>query len=195
MNISTLFGFIILGVTIYGGILTTLKQPQIFFDQRALIFVVGGTLAAALLAYPYAVLSKSVDYILWGLVFRKKKQYLKVSQEIGLARNSFLLNQNFMTNDDSHPFFRECSLFLLNKNINNDALKEILKNRLDQFKQKYYEDYHVLKSLTKYPIAFGILAALTGFIEMMQTGQNNWNYWVTALVSVFWGVSLSYFII
>ncbi|MBY0452955.1 MAG: hypothetical protein K2P92_07960, partial [Bdellovibrionaceae bacterium] len=185
----------IIGVCFYLGAFQNSHQVQIFFDQRAFIFVVLGTLAASFLAYPYAVLSKTVDYILWGLLFRKKKQYLKVSQEIATARSSFLMNRSYVTMKESHPFLRECVTFLLNKNIKNEALDKVLHNRLEQFKQKYHEDYHVLKSIAKYPVAFGFVSALCGLVEMMQTGQNSWSYWASALVSIFWGVSFSYFVI
>lgn len=195
MNFSAWFGFAIVGVCFYLGAFQNAHQVQIFFDQKALVFVVLGTLAAALVAYPYAVLSKTVDYILWGLLFRKKKQYLKVSQEIATARGSFLMNRSYVTTSESHPFLRECVSFLLNKNIKNEALDKVLHNRLDQFKQKYHEDYRVLKSIAKYPVAFGFVSALCSFIEMMQTGQNNWSYWASALVGIFWGVTFSYFVI
>ncbi len=195
MNFSALFGFAIVGICFYLGAFQNAHQVQIFFDQRALVFVVLGTLAASFVAYPYAVLSKTVDYVLWGLLFRKKKQYLKVSQEIANARSSFLMNRTYVTTTELHPFLRECVSFLLNKNIKNEALHRVLHNRLDQFKQKYHEDFYVLKSIAKYPIAFGFVSALCSLVEMIQTGQNNWVYWGSALVSIFWGVSFSYFVI
>ncbi len=195
MNFSALFGFAIIGLCFYLGAFQNAHQLQIFFDQRALVFVVLGTLAASFVAYPYAVLSKTVDYVLWGLLFRKKKQYLKVSQEIANARSSFLMNRNYVTTGELHPFLRECISFLLNKNIKNEALNRVLHNRLDQFKQKYHEDFYVLKSIAKYPIAFGFISALCSLVEMMQTGQNNSSYWASALVSIFWGVSFSYFVV
>jgi len=102
-----------------------------------------------------------------------------------------------MTNDESHPFLREAVLFLSNRNIDNKAFRDILKNRSDFFKKKYVDDALVLRSLVKYPIAVGFLAAIIKLVTLFG------NYEVTtqgglahqaaaAFVCVFWGLAISF---
>ena len=111
MNKSSFLGFMIVGAILYVGVYQSTKTPLIFLDANALIIVFGGTVAAALIAFPYASLSRTVDFFLWGLIFKKKNKFLKVSQDVAGARGAFLVNQNYLTNDETHPFLRECVLF------------------------------------------------------------------------------------
>ena len=185
------------------GAFTYVKTPDVFFDSQIIVFVLGSTLAAALVAYPFSSLSRSIDYLLWGMLFKKKKQYLKVSQEIAAARNSFAAEQIYAASDTAHPFFREAALFLMNRNIDDVALQEILRNRSDYFKKRYEEDASVLKSLAKYPISFGFLSAITSILAVFPGIQNRTVEILPAvlhgaggaLIGLFWGMALANFLI
>jgi chemotaxis protein MotA len=200
MNKSSLIGFIAVGVIFYFAIFLNAKVPLVFLEWHTLLIVWGGTVAAALIAYPYATLSRTIDYFIWGLLFKKQKDYLKISQDIAGARNSFLINQNYMTNDDCHPFLREAVLFLLNRNIDNEAFKQILQNRSDFFKKKYVDDAQVLKSLIKYPIALGFLGATVKIVGVLLSFETSTQAAMAtelsvAFVSIFWGVAFACFVL
>ena len=185
------------------GAFSYVKTPDVYFNSQIIIFVMGCTLAAALVAYPYASLSRTVDYLLWGLLFKKKKQYLKVSQEIAAARNSFFAEQVYTTSDDAHPFFREASLFLMNRNIDDGALQEILRNRSDYFKKRYEEDAGVIRSLAKYPVSFGFLSSITSIMAIIPAIENHsvdlttgiLHATTSSLIAIFWGMAMANFLI
>lgn len=196
MNKSSLLGFAAIAVVFNLAVFVNTRAPGIFFDAHSLLVVLGGTIATALIAYPHTTLLRTIDYLIWGLIFKKKKDYLQISQDIAGARNSFLINQNYLTNDESHPFLRESVLLLLNKNIDNKAFKDILKNRSEFFKKRYVDDALVLRSLVKYPIALGLLAAFVKAASLL------WNFEAStqtvvaheaamAFVAIFWGVAVS----
>lgn len=200
MNKSSIFGFLIVGVVLYASVFQTTKNPQIFFHTGSLILVLGGTLAVAFIAFPFASLAKTVDYLLWGFLFKKKREYLKVSQDIAGARSAFQNGQNFTASDDSHPFLKESIILLLNGNIADDGFEEVLRQRSEYFKKKYKDDAKVLVSLAKYPPAFGLLGAAVGMIEMMNalsTGAqiNIGQTMMLAFASTFWGIAISHFVI
>ena len=200
MNKSSIFGFLIVGVVLYASVFQTTKNPQIFFHTGSLILVLGGTLAVAFIAFPFASLAKTVDYLLWGFLFKKKREYLKVSQDIAGARSAFQNGQNFTASDDSHPFFKESIILLLNGNITDDGFGEVLRQRSEYFKKKYKDDAKVLVSLAKYPPAFGLLGAAIGMMDMMNalsTGAqvNMGQTMMLAFASTFWGIALSNFVI
>ena len=200
MNKSSLSGFLLVAAVFYYGIFLNSKMAMSFLDVHTLVIVIGGTIAAALIAFPFVALTRTVDYFLWGVLFKKKKDYLKVSQDIAGARNSFLINQNHLTTDECHPFLREAVLFLLNRNIDNAAFEEVLKNRSEHFRKKYNDDAKVLKSLTKYPLAIGFLASVVKIISVLQNVETS-TYSILgselaiAFVALFWGLSLSCFIL
>jgi chemotaxis protein MotA len=200
MNKSSIFGFLIVGVVLYASVFQTTKNPQIFFHTSSLILVLGGTLAVAFIAFPFASLAKTVDYLLWGFLFKKKREYLKVSQDIAGARSAFQNGQSFTASDDSHPFLKESVILLLNGNIADDGFEEVLRQRSEYFKKKYKDDAKVLISLAKYPPAFGLLGAAVGMIEMMNalsTGAqvNIGQTMMLAFASTFWGIAFSHFLI
>lgn len=200
MNKSSIFGFLIVGVVLYASVFQTTKNPQIFFHTGSLILVLGGTLAVAFIAFPFASLAKTIDYLLWGFLFKKKREYLKVSQDLAGARSAFQNGQNFSASDDSHPFLKESIILLLNGNIADDGFEEVLRQRSEYFKKKYKDDAKVLVSLAKYPPAFGILGAAVGMIEMMNglsTGAtiNIGQTMMLAFASTFWGIAISNFVI
>ncbi len=196
MNKSSLIGFAAIAAIFNLAVFSNAKAPGIFFDGSTLLIVLGGTIAIGLIAYPYATLLRTIDYLTWGLIFKKKKNYLQISQDIAGARNSFLINQNYLTNEESHPFLREAVLFLLNKNIDNKAFEEILINRSEFFKKRYVDDALVLRSLVKYPIALGLMAAFVKGASLLWTFEASTQSSVghdaaMAVVAAFWGLAVS----
>jgi len=197
MNKSSLLGFAAIAVIFNVAILTNAKLPVgALFDGSTLLIIFGGTVAVGLIAYPYSTLLRTVDYLTWGLIFKKKKNYLQISQDIAGARNSYLINQNYLTNDESHPFLREAVLFLSNKNIDNKAFEEILVKRSEFFKKRYVDDALVIRSLVKYPIALGVVAAFVKTASLLWTFEASTQLSVAhdaamAFVAVFWGVVAS----
>ncbi|MGZ3725715.1 MAG: hypothetical protein ACXWQQ_07935 [Pseudobdellovibrio sp.] len=200
MKKSSWIGFSILGAIGYYGVFMNMKVPMIYLDQQDILIVVGCTVAAALISYPYASLTRIIDYFIWGLIFKKKNKHLKISQDIAGARSSFLINQTYLTTEESHPFLRESVMFLLNRNISNKAFEEILKSRSDIFKKKYHEDATILKSLGKYPIIFGLVTFLLKSIEILAT-MNTVKHtnvpleFATAAIAVVWGLLMTGIII
>lgn len=199
MNKSSIVGFAAIAIIFNMAVFVNNKAPGIFFDANSLLIVLGGTIAVALIAYPYATLMRTIDFLIWGLIFKKKKDYLQISQDIAGARNSFLINQNYLASEESHPFLREAVLFLLNRNIDDRAFEEILKNRSEFFKKRYVDDALVLRSLVKYPIALGFLAAVVKGVSLF------WNFEAStqsavaheaamALVAIFWGLAVACFL-
>jgi flagellar motor component MotA len=197
MNKSSLLGFAAIAVIFNVAILTNAKLPAgALFDGSTLLIIFGGTIAVGLIAYPYSTLLRTVDYLTWGLIFKKKKNYLQISQDIAGARNSYLINQNYLTNDESHPFLREAVLFLSNRNIDNKAFEEILVKRSEFFKKRYVDDALVIRSLVKYPIALGLVAAFVKAASLLWTFEASTQMSVAhdgamAFVAVFWGVAVS----
>lgn len=200
MNKTSVIGFSVVAVVLYLGVLQHAKSTAIFLDSHAIMLVIGGTLAAAMVAYPYKTLTRTVDYLIWGLLFKTKQKYVQVTQDLANVRGCYMSNQQYSIADESHPFLKESVVFLLNKNISNEALEDILSARSDYFRKKYKEDAKVLNALGKYPPAFGLLGASTGMIEMMQNlggggsagiGQSM----AVALVATFWGIGLANFVI
>lgn len=200
MNKSSFIGFTIIAVVLYLGVFHHSKVPGIFLDPHAIMLVLGGTLAAALVAYPFKSLVRTFDYLVWGLLFKTKQKYLDISQDLANIRSCYVTGQKYVVDPNSHPFVVEAIIFLFNKNIDDEAFEEILLNRSETFRRRYKDDAKILTALGKYPPAFGLLGASTGMIEMMQNLGGGGSAGIgqamaVALVATFWGIALANLVI
>lgn len=200
MNKSFLFGVFVVSSVIYFGILSHAKSPLVFLDPHAILIVVGGTLAAGFIAFQGQSLTRVLDFVIWGALFRRKRRYLKVAKDIAIIRASYLGGKNPPNSDSFDPFLREGIEFLFDRKATSVGLVDLLRTRSSYFLKLYRNDAKVLASLAKYPPAFGLLGAATGMIEMMQNlgaggssaiGQAM----AVALVATFWGIAIANFFI
>ncbi len=186
-------------VIVYHGGINMVENPMMFFDSHALTLVFGGTLAAALLAFPVAQLSQVFDFILFS-VFRSKKH-----DHLELAKEMTEIHRGLQENDPqvgftsySHPFLTEGVAFLGSKEpISLVDLSEILEDRIHSFNRRYLQDAKILHAIAKYPPAFGLLGATTGMIAMMTNlgtaggPEAIGRAMAVALVATFWGIAVA----
>gem|GEM_PF-449696 len=200
MSLSFLFGLFSLGAVLYFGVFKSSQSAMIFFDPKAMIMVFGGTLAVAILSFQSRAVMRIVEFVLWGVLFRRKRKYLKAANDMALVRLNFLSGRAPVVDPEYDPLLKEGVEFLFEKSISSEGLVELLKTRAGYFSRFYKEDARILQSLAKYPPALGLLGAAIGMMEMIQglgaTGMGGLaNGMVTALLSIFWGVSFANFIL
>lgn len=200
MNKSFLFGIFVVSSVIYFGILSHAKSPLVFLDPHAILIVIGGTLAAGFIAFQGQSLTRVLDFVIWGALFRRKRRYLKVAKDIAVVRSSYLTGKNPPNADTFDPFLREGIEFLFDRKTTSVGLVDLLRTRSSYFSKLYRNDAKVLASLAKYPPAFGLLGAATGMIEMMQNLGGGGSAGIgqamaVALVATFWGIAIANFFI
>ncbi|MCC2679343.1 MAG: hypothetical protein K0R29_1919 [Pseudobdellovibrio sp.] len=189
-----------IAVVYYGGI-KGVKNPVMFLDTHAIILVVGGTLAATFLAFPYKQLTQLFDFIIFGVFSSKKTDYLKLVDELSEINQCYQnKNQQARTKEYSHYFLREGVNLLFEPALTHEDLEEVLDLRVQAFKKRYQQDAKTLNAIAKYPPAFGLLGATTGMIAMMTNlggpggtsaiGQAM----AVALVATFWGIATANFV-
>jgi chemotaxis protein MotA len=199
MNISSLLGFIGAGLIVFFGAIHSAKNPAIFLDSHAILLVVGGTLAATLIAYPISQLKDLGSFLIYGVILKKKTNYLKIIEDIRQIKNSFQSNGQVHLSQ-IHPFLAEGVGLLQKDYLDREELNEVLKSRKQAFKSKYSQDAKILNAMAKYPPAFGLLGASTGMISMMTNlGGDGGTASIgaamaVALVATFWGIAAANFI-
>ena len=201
LNVTTIFAAIVACSIVYYGGLKTVKNPMMFLDGHALLLVVGGTIAASLLAYPLAHLSQVFDFILFGVFRYRKTDYVTLIEEFADIQQG-VINQdgNISYRSFSHPFMAECVNLLMKKSLTVDEMASLLQDRVYVFNRRYLQDAKILNSIAKYPPAFGLLGATTGMISMMTNlgGPGGTaaigEAMALALVATFWGIALANFV-
>lgn len=196
MNISTLMGIIAAVFVIYSGVIKHSTNSLIFLDSHALILVVGGTLSAALIAFPIKDIIQIMRFIFLGVLYPKSRNKLKVAYDILLFKLNSNLDTPVNTNELSHPFLAEGFLLIRKNKFNSEEFRTILAERNLHFKESYLNDAKILNSLAKFPPAFGLLGATTGMISMMSNlgdgGKDSIGpSMAIALVATFWGIAVA----
>lgn len=198
MNFSALSGFALAAAVLYFGVFRSSANPGLFLDMHALLLVIGGTLAASLIAFPFRKLVDLYDLVLLGVLFKRSSPHLKVAQHI--LDSSVAITKGGLTAVDRlekcpHPFMQEAYFFLKRDYLDAFELKKLLLKRSDYFKRRYQQDYKTLNALGKFPPAFGLLGATTGMIAMMTQLSGRPDQigpaMATALVATFWGIAVS----
>lgn len=199
MNLSSLLGFLIAGFVLYFGVIHGAKDPAIFLDSHALLLVIGGTLAATLIAFPLRHLFDLGSFLSYGVLLKMRTDPVALIEDI---RRCYQIDQNELaTKENVHPFLIE-SLFLWKRNyLNREELEKVLHSRRLAFKKKYQQDAKILNAVAKYPPAFGLLGASTGMIAMMTNlgGPGGTEAigaaMAIALVATFWGIAAANFVL
>ncbi len=201
MNLSSLLGTAIIAFVVFFGVIHGSKNPEIFLNLHALILVLGGTLGVTLLAFPFRKLKEMLDFLVYGLFFKKKTvdlfvvaDLIRISDEYKKDQSGFLQNYSV-----SNPFLKEALKLLSKSALGYDDLVLILKNRRDSFKKRYQEDHKMLLSISKFPPGLGLLGASSGMIEMMMglnaSGMDGiGSAMAVALVATFWGIAIANFV-
>lgn len=198
MNISSLVGFILAGIIVWLGAISRSPKPQIFFDAHALIIVVGGTIAAGLIAFPLRRILNLVDLVLLGVLFKKKPSDTVIVNELieAAAIGKENLDVRLNRRDIPHYFIREGYYLISEGLLTDDELLDVLSKRSETFRRTYLSDAKMLTALAKFPPAFGLLGASTGMINMMTNLGKNGTDSIgpamgIALVATFWGIALA----
>lgn len=202
LNFTTILGALIAATVVYFGGFNGVKNPMMFLDTHALILVVGGTMAATLLAFSLKDLSQLFDFMLFNVFTKKKTDHLKLFEEMSFVNLHFLSNPMSLKGDYySHVFLQESVKLLVDEKFSYKEMKEILEDRVYIFKKKYQQDAKILNAIAKYPPAFGLLGATTGMISMMTNlGGSGGTAAIgqamaVALVATFWGIAVANFVL
>jgi chemotaxis protein MotA len=201
MNISSLLGFTIATMILWVGVISPSAKPQMFLDHHALLLVVGGTLSAALIAFPMRRIYEMVNMFLFGVILKRPWNRRQIIEEMVAVSEMAQTEPHFLTSvPASHPFLAE-GLRLIGEGILTETeLQDVLNRRSSFFKRQYLSDAKLLNTLAKFPPAFGLLGASTGMIAMMTNlgkgGQETIGpAMAIALVATFWGIALANFVL
>src|SRR4051812_43027185 len=82
MNLTAIIGFLAAAAVVWFGVLEHAVRPEIFLDAHAMILVLGGTAAAALIAFPLKNYRDLIYFFHLGVLFPAQKAPAKVAAQI-----------------------------------------------------------------------------------------------------------------
>lgn len=197
MNVGVVLGFALAGAVVYFGVLGPAARPAIFLDSHALILVLGGTLASALVAFPLKQFNNLFNFVILGALMPSKKSHVRALEHLMiLAPRPDLASIDESVRKEMHHYLIEGYLLSLRGDLTTAEYKMILQGRHQRAKERYGMDYKVLNAIAKFPPAFGLLGATAGMIAMMTNlgaaGKDAIGpSMAIALVATFWGIALA----
>ncbi len=190
---------IVLGLLIVVGILFEtigLKTGGLFFSREAFVVVIGGIFAASFIQYPLKDLRQmlSVSRVLFTNRTRNYREdillLLRLSHKLHTQGRAALEQEVEKIKD---PFMKH-AMGLIVLNYPADQIKLMLKEMIESSEKRHGQGIFYFEQLAKFSPGFALVGTLVGLVKLLSNisdpkslGPNM----ATALVSTFYGVSLS----
>ncbi len=198
MNFTTLIGMLggllLLGSAIY----LTAEDIGAFINLPGLSIVIGGTLAAALISYPFREVVR-IFHVVY-IVMRNEKTYTRDDMEEIVEVSRLWFGGDILATEEEmerikNPFLRTGIQLLVDRAPPQDV-QELLEWRIEQLRAKETAEASLFRSLAMYAPAFGMLGTLIGLVNMLEgMGDGDIAYigqgMAVALLTTFYGILLA----
>lgn len=197
-----LFGLIIALGSLWASIHHLGQNPSAYFDFVAMMMVLGGTAATALITLPWSM-TREILRQAGRLAFHRNtdktaliQDCLDFSRQISVGNNIYVAKRK-----DLAQQVLQDGAELINLGFTPDKIEPILKERLYQAIERTRTISNAVRSLAKYPPAFGLAGTVLGLVHLMhgvsegvepkETGIRM----AIALVATFYGLLMSNLIV
>jgi chemotaxis protein MotA len=170
MNLSAPLGFLIGLSVVYFAITQGMKNIAVFMDVHAIIIVIGGTLAAAMVCIPFSQLFNMVRLFFRTVTGAQKEEVLNCINEIveiSRRRNEGVPLKDLI-GSTKNPFLKESLDLLSQGGLSQDEFEDVLEKRVEQQNERYKRQGSTFKIIGKFPPAFGLIGATLGMIALLQ---------------------------
>jgi chemotaxis protein MotA len=164
LGIAAAFGLMLLAIAQGGGIV-------LFVDIPSLIIVVGGTLGATLVNYPFGDVFGTVSIIKKAFMHKSSSTTERIEQLIrfaGKARKEGILSLQSVIGEVSDPFFLK-GLQMAVDGQEPDKLKEMLDREIEYIQERHEKGAEIMLATGTYAPAMGMIGTLIGLVQMLQT--------------------------
>ncbi len=202
MNAATFMGFLAAVIIFIISVTQSLDNIYVFFDFKAGLLVLGGTLAVTFICFPIKRL-----IVLFKVVFRRLfgkdiTIYSELIEEICQYNEIFLDNpvafeQKLESIDDLFVKDAFQAVLWIDSEITLDQLRELLEQRYNTQSERYMSEAEVFSIISKFPPAFGLMGTTLGLIAVLQNlGDSEGQSMIgpamsIALLTTLYGVALS----
>ncbi len=170
MDLSTIVGIVvsfalmIIAIMIGGPL-------SIFINIPSLVVVVGGTVGATLVHYPFGEFFRALSIVKKAFFHKSQSAQQLVGQLIdfaGKARKEGILALQSVMDEVEDPFFKK-SLQMAVDGQESDDLKEMLDREIEYIQERHDGGADIFIALGTYAPALGMIGTLIGLVQMLQT--------------------------
>lgn len=167
-KLSALIGvFLSVGIAA-ASLLNSGVDLKYFYDLLGIIMVVGGTTAAVFMTYSLTDVMR-IASICARVFLRDDKGFKKTGIELmKFAEECAASGIPSEAKGVVHPFLND-ALGLINDGYSESEMRDMLEQRINSMYESEKYDMNVVRSVAKYPPAFGMVGTVVGLIALMAT--------------------------
>lgn len=169
MNFYSIIAFIIASVVFFFGLKLATSDLKMFWDIPSLFIVFGGTLASAAISFQINHLGKLVKIYVLRMFFGKKIKISDTVVEMIKMADNYRKGESFETlaKKTHDPFLAECLNNAAEGIIEKENLPDLFMDRAEKMLGHYTDESKKIKTLAKYPPAFGMMGTTIGMIVLL----------------------------
>lgn len=192
MDISTVIGLILAVGLVLGAIMTTTSITT-FIDIPSILVVIGGTIAATLIAFPLNRVFKLVS-VFMKTIFNKPANSLENMSAIvslaEIARRDGILSLESHLADGKFDDFLTRGLRMAIDGQEPGVIESAMELELESLIERHANGKAILDTVGKYAPAFGMIGTLIGLVVMLQNMEDASQLgpaMAVALITTFYG--------
>jgi len=170
MDIATIIG-ILLGVSLVVGAIASKTSIGTFVDPASIAIVLGGTSAAALIAFPLGQVVKIMKVVKKAFFTRPVNPVDHVTEIVRLAevarRDGILSLESHLT-DGTHDEFLVRGLRMAIDGQDPAVIEAALDQEIETLVERHAKGKALFDNIGKYAPAFGMIGTLIGLVIMLQ---------------------------
>ncbi|AEI38790.1 flagellar motor protein [Paenibacillus mucilaginosus] len=169
MDLTTIIGILAGLAALVGGYLWDGGDLSSLFVPSALLIVIGGTLGAVAVSFPWSYLKGTLGAL--RMAFRipladPRRHIDEMMEMASVARREGVLSLEQRAQQHPDPFLRE-GLTLVVDGTDPSLTKQILELEMDALEQQYESRARVLESAGGYAPTMGIIGTVMGLIHVL----------------------------
>jgi chemotaxis protein MotA len=165
---AVILGFISALMIVAVAVLETTDNYHLYFDIVGMIIVIGGTLTAGLITFPF----QDIMYVfkVFFTIFSRnsndaqQKATMILETAVKIRKNKNEMQKIISETND--PFFRD-GLQLVFDGFDQDRIIDILSKRIKTQFERENSEINVIRTLSKYPPAMGMVGTVIGLVSML----------------------------
>lgn len=169
MNIFSILGLMIATGVILAGLRLSTNNMIIFLDYPSMFIVIGGTFAATSISMSLDKITSLFKIFIKHISGRSNVNFdQEITKIMGLCE-AYRKGESLevLANKVEEPFLKESLLLAHDGILDKESLLTLLQGRIEKMNDLRIEDAVKLKSLGKYPPAFGMMGTTIGMIVLL----------------------------
>ena len=172
MNFWSLLGFSLAAIVFFAGMAMSTDNMSMFLDAHARLIVIGGSVAAASIAFQLDRMFLLFRVFLLRVLKGRRVDYVRIIAELMRMAEAYRTGSpqfDKMVKESKEHFLKEALEMATDGVLDHSRLSKVMRARVATLYHRHTEDALKFKTVGKYPPAFGLMGTTLGMIALLQT--------------------------